>query len=732
MRDQSIPPSGTSVPPLSFGSHSAQSAAPLLSAAWFRQERERIALGRPRVAAFLGVPLGRIAALETQNHGVPAEWLPKLAELGFRIQGTPVEDLPGRQESGEIHSSSAAIPIPRDPSSAHLSIPPELPELPRGRWLRDRRYALSLSVAAVSRQLVLPDYALSLLESQDLVIPADFLPVLGRLRFFALPEGEGATPLRLSGLPLGSLLQRQRRRKGYSARSVAERLGVRAAVVEIVEARRWPLPPEWMPTLQQLGFSAVDEPSSALMQVPVLVPPPVLSAPVFAASSASSSEPTVPFDPQSAPVLTGAWLKTHRQRLRLFIRFICDRLQTTPRQLVFLETHDAPVPADWLPTLTELGFPVPTELLARARAAGSAQSGAARTAVPAPPSAGHGGPPEPAPGAPASPAYTLAATVDQAPEGTSDELPEVTADLTPGLGEPDEGGEGDEGDEGDEAASRSPVLPSALSSAPGRVNGTWMQLERQRLGKSRNQLRQLLGVDWQTYARIEDRALPVPHAWRTALRDAGFLFPSQRASALSPQSPPAAVPQSELRGHWLRDARTRQHMSAEAVWKALRVHRLTLASIEQYDGVLPRDWLPVLQRLGLSIDVAPATAPAAAPAAAATPAAVSALSSASRPSQPELPVMPDAVAVQSDESVPPVHPDAPVSAESVRAEESPRELLEMVVRYRLILGRRAGQTAAEAMAWIAHDLRQLGLEQSVTYEDLSALTDSILRRRLSR
>ena len=59
--------------------------APSLNGAWFRRERERIAMGRKPLATRLGTPESRLATLELRNQQVPTQWLGIQAELGFRI-----------------------------------------------------------------------------------------------------------------------------------------------------------------------------------------------------------------------------------------------------------------------------------------------------------------------------------------------------------------------------------------------------------------------------------------------------------------------------------------------------------------------------------------------------------------------------------------------------------------------------------------------------------------------
>lgn len=60
------------------------------------------------------------------------------------------------------------------------------------------------------------------------------------------------------------------------------------------------------------------------------------------------------------------------------------------------------------------------------------------------------------------------------------------------------------------------------------------------------------------------------------------------------------------------------------------------------------------------------------------------------------------------------------------------DLVELIATYRLQFGRRAGQSAVEALAWIAHDLRTSGAEQDVSYEEVEAAIEALLSRRRAR
>ena len=61
-----------------------QAAAPqTLDGAWFRRERERVAIGRRSMAVRLGTTESRLNTLEWRRQPVPAEWMTVLRDLEF-------------------------------------------------------------------------------------------------------------------------------------------------------------------------------------------------------------------------------------------------------------------------------------------------------------------------------------------------------------------------------------------------------------------------------------------------------------------------------------------------------------------------------------------------------------------------------------------------------------------------------------------------------------------------
>ena len=94
-------------------------SAPSLNGAWFRRERERIAVGLKPLGLRLGIPEHKLVMLELRKQDVPNEWLGVLAELGFRIPQGVAAELP--QVSANVKDTSVVESIASVPSVDHSS-----------------------------------------------------------------------------------------------------------------------------------------------------------------------------------------------------------------------------------------------------------------------------------------------------------------------------------------------------------------------------------------------------------------------------------------------------------------------------------------------------------------------------------------------------------------------------------------------------------------------------------
>ena len=436
------------------------------------------------------------------------------------------------------------------------------------------------------------------------------------------------------------------------------------------------------------------------------------------------------------PVPDGAWFRRERERIAVGRRAIAHQLQVAESRVVALETRRQPVPGPWLPLLGALGFRLPSASAEFAAPASDLKPAVPRVQVDAPAAALSGEPqasagatvlgecaaavaprlsaaavktPEPPaevragepPAAAAQSADLTAAAAPAAPVSPSI-APPVAESFLPGEPAPDAAAPSD-------AAPLPAARPADTARSPAApprphlsAEGGWLQAERERLGLSRNSVRQLLNIQWATYAKIERQKLPVPQRWWRKLKEVGFRFPGKPAPPPAPSvpAPPPAALQGGLRGTWLRRQRQRLGLSEQDLWKALQVHWRTFTAVERHNRLIPAAWLPTLERLGMT--------------------------AAGRPEAASEPRPRRAPAVS-----PPAAPAAPPAAAAAPDQPDGDDLLSMIVKYRLALGRRSRQSAVEIMALIAHDLRTADLSQAITHDQLAAAMQSLLRSRSS-
>lgn len=596
----------------------AVTAPIVIDGAWFRRERERIAISRRTVARHLGIAESRIIALEIRKLPVPEPWLPLVTPLGFRsppslprapearTRETVVAD-PSPAAPPPLHESAPARPNVATSDTTDFAVPatrseqataepekmPLLPELPRGGWLRERRYALDLLMPGISRALQAPVDEIRTVETNNLPVPPSWLPALRSLKFYQASEGDRTVSQRR--LLTGDWLQRMRQEKRLSVGVLSANMGVGERTLQRVEARRLPLSPEWLPSLRQLGFSVPEtsSPSSA---------PAKKAAPV----SSSLSSP-----PSGRKLLSGAWLRRHRERMGLMQKTVSEQLGISQAVLCHVERKDKTIPARWVPILKKVGFPVP--------------------------------------------------------------------------------------------APSSPPTPSSP------LTGAWLRRHRKRLRLFIRHICDQLSITPELLRSAEEaRKAMLPTEWLPALKKLGFPIPAHVALPAGAPTKAPALPASPLPdGAWLRAERERLGLSRKQLARRLHKKEGTLRPVENGSSPLPTGWLPILQRLGFRL---PPNEPTAKPT---SPVELPKKSAESKP-----PVQKPALAA-------PPPADRPASHSPTRADE-PRAMVEMVVSYRLKLGRFSGQSAADLLTSIGNDLRQAGLEKAVPFEQIEAAFRSLL------
>lgn len=463
---------------------------------WFRRERERIAIGRKPVAEKLGVAERQIALLETKKQPVPAAWLPRILELGFRLEPAEATAAPESKKS-PVAAPPASAPVaesapvetaapaaetarPAAETATPAAEPPPAGGLLGGTWLRSRRHAQILSMRSLTDTLGVSENDLYTMESHNLPLPIEWFPVLSRIGILPAEEQGAAVAAHSAARPDGKWLQAMRHRHKLTTKDLAARLRTTYGAIQVVEARRWPVPDGWLAVLKELP--------GGLMQAPVS--PPDSREPNASSESAAMTErrerpasattfgkaaketPSVEQPALSggvaAPVLTGAWLREQREAIGVSQRDLGHYVGVEQWQVSRCERWNQRVPTSWLPLLSTLG-------MLSGEAAASLSAAAANPS----PKRGVGRPRK----------HPLPAT-DAATGETS------------------------------------PLAP---------LTGRWVRAERDRLGLRRSTIAEQLGLRRTSVTRLENGGESVPPRWLPILTRLGFQLPSGYSAAAVPE-----------------------------------------------------------------------------------------------------------------------------------------------------------------------------------------------------
>ena len=218
---------------------------------WLRRERERVAIGRAKIAARLGISPYNLRKLELMNWTIPVEWIAPLAELGFRVadeaDAAAVPD-PVSSQAEQSPATVAPAVVPTPIVDAASSPGEQLPSGFDGESFRQARLRLRLSVTGLAARLRCSAMEIRLLElperGQAKLVPQAWLTTLRELGFQE-PQPR-----------FGDWFRSQRERLGISRDLLAARLGVKAWRLEHLERARPPaqVPHQWLATLYALGF----------------------------------------------------------------------------------------------------------------------------------------------------------------------------------------------------------------------------------------------------------------------------------------------------------------------------------------------------------------------------------------------------------------------------------------------------------------------------------------------
>ena len=297
------------------------------------------------------------------------------------------------------------------------------------------------------------------------------------------------------------------------------------------------------------------------------------------------------------PVLDGVWLRRERERIAIGRRQVAVRLGLPESRVIRVEMNRLPVPADWLPALAALGFPVPPEVLPVATGAETAGPAAPANppapevlpSVDPPPVAAEPDVPvtvSPVVSAPPSQLLTKAAlpsttTLDTAPESVAEPIaavPEPAASSSTPIIEPVP------------APIAAPVPAAIAEPVPAPIAAPVP-----------------VAIAEPVPAPIAE---PVPAAIVPSVTEESVMAAEPpmvtRAEPLSAPSPAPIEAGTIYTGHWLRRERKKRGMMPIAIAPALHVTAAELASAEAQDSPLPLHWLPSLRQLGLPVSEAAA------------------------------------------------------------------------------------------------------------------------------
>jgi transcriptional regulator with XRE-family HTH domain len=123
-----------------------------------------------------------------------------------------------------------------------------------GRWLRVRREQKGISTSDLERSLGVSTKEINTLERNNIRIPLAWIPMLLKRRVLTVAEAKAAVqmPRDKSSAMNGAWLRKQRVQRKLQHADVATKIGVSGKDVEMIEARKWPLPAEWFPALKEL------------------------------------------------------------------------------------------------------------------------------------------------------------------------------------------------------------------------------------------------------------------------------------------------------------------------------------------------------------------------------------------------------------------------------------------------------------------------------------------------
>jgi transcriptional regulator with XRE-family HTH domain len=287
--------------------------------------------------------------------------------------------------------------------------------------------------------------------------------------------------------------------------------------------------------------------------------------------------------------------------------------------------------------------------------------------------------------------------------------------------------------------------PRATSSEPGGAafHGYWLRERRLQKGVRTADVASQIGGPPADINTVERNNLRLPLVWIPSLLKLKLLTVPEAKAAMQMPSDKS----SRMNGKWIREQRLQRQLKPADVASKLGTSRLDVELIETRNWLIPTEWLQPLSELFASSKSAKGkksdssgdsaakkdsaanqpTAPAKeAKAKAKETAKVKEKAKAKETAAPKEAAPPATKAPAQAASKPKTVKPAKVKPETVKpstqaaATLAHGELSEAVVRYRLMLGERAGLSAVEVLAQIASDLQMMLGKDALSYERLRA------------
>ncbi len=297
-----------------------------LDGAWFRRERERVAIGRKSLATKLGSTESRLHTLEWRRQQVPAEWLPVLRTLEFRIPESAVPEPSVAAVDQVDQAESSVLVVESVAAEATVVEPPVVAEPPVDMEppivVEAPAVVEAPSVVEAPTVLETPVIAQAVVEAPPLdAVPSDSQSDLPSGN--SSPEPSPQNPSEPLQLYHGRWLRERRYKRAVPFQLLTETLGCTEKEIYALERHDIRLPLRWVSRLLKLGLLSVEE-SKAVARLPRISQ----------------------FD--------GIWLERQRAVLKLSPSELAKQLQASGTDVRLVESRAWLVPSEWLSTLNRL------------------------------------------------------------------------------------------------------------------------------------------------------------------------------------------------------------------------------------------------------------------------------------------------------------------------------------------------------------------------------------------